>query len=118
VGNYAVDESPDGRTLFFKSDQGESAQLAHPLDGGPERTEIPCTRGRVAVVGNSIYYAACEPGSTPALHRRDLVGGQDRRLGTLDRYAGKLAVSPDEETILFGQFAAPAADLMLIENFR
>jgi len=118
VGNYGVDESSDGRTLFFKSDWGASALLAHPLDGGPERTEIPCTRGRVAVVGSSIYYAACEPGSAPALRRRDLGRGQDRRLGTLDRYAGLLAASPDGETILYGQNTPPAADLMLIEGFR
>jgi Tol biopolymer transport system component/tRNA A-37 threonylcarbamoyl transferase component Bud32 len=118
VGGFGVDESSDGRTLFYKSDWGASALLAHPLDGGPERTEIACTRGRFAVVGGSIYYAACEPGSAPALRRRDLGSGRDRRLGTLDRYAGLLAASPDEETILYGQYTPTAADLMLIENFR
>jgi Tol biopolymer transport system component len=114
-----VEESIDGQTLLFRRDY-QSPLVAHPLAGGPDRVLVDCIRGNpgFAVADAAIYYAACGEGGNPDLHRLDLASGQDRRLGTLEKYEGALTVSPDGQTILYQKLARDEADLMLIENFR
>ena len=114
---FGVEESIDGQTLFFKRDY-RSPLVARPLAGGPDRTLVGCVHGTFAVADGAIYYAACGEGGDPDLHRLDLASGQDRRLGTLEKYAGSLTVSPDGRTILYQKLARDEADLMLIENFQ
>jgi dipeptidyl aminopeptidase/acylaminoacyl peptidase len=117
---FGVEESIDGQTLFFKREPGPSPLVAHPLAGGPDRVLVDCIRGNpgFAVADGALYYAACGEGGDPDLHRLDLASGQDRRLGTLEKYAGSLTVSPDGRTILYQKLARDEADLMLIENFQ
>ena len=99
--------------------------MVMPLKGaGPPRRLIECVRhGSFIPVGTTIFYAGCEPGTTPSLHSIDLLNGRDRLLGTLehsppDQLGIHLAVSPDRKTILFAGLLRHGADLMLIENFR
>jgi hypothetical protein len=45
--------------------------------------------------------------------------GKTTRILTIDRNVGyRIAVSPDERTILYGQYDQSGRDLMLVENFR
>ena len=45
--------------------------------------------------------------------------GKTTRILTIDRNVGyRIAVSPDERTILYGQYDQSGSDLMLLENFR
>ena len=110
-------DSADGRTLFFKGG-GRSPLFAHSLAGGPDKNLVDCTSGGFAVAQGSVYYAACGDGADVALHRLDLATGQDRVLGTLEKYRGSLTVSPDGKTILYTKTTRSGSDLMLVEGFR
>jgi Tol biopolymer transport system component/DNA-binding winged helix-turn-helix (wHTH) protein len=118
-------ETADGASLLYQPKFGDSPLLVMPLKGaGPPRRLIECVRhGSFIPVGTTIFYAGCEPGTTPPLHSIDLLNGRDRLLGTLehsppDQLGVHLAVSPDRKTILFAGLLRHGADLMLIENFR
>ena len=117
-------ETADGASLLYQPKVGDSPLLVMPLTGaGPPRRLIECVRHESFIpVGTTIFYAGCEPGTTPSLHSIDLLNGRDRLLGTLehirDPWGITLAVSPDRKTILFKGLMRRGADLMLIENFR
>ena len=44
--------------------------------------------------------------------------GKTRKIRTIERHVGALAVSPDCRTILYSQLDEEASDLMLVENFK
>jgi Tol biopolymer transport system component len=120
-----VQESADGRTLYYVT--GFTSPLfARPMAGGPSRKLVECVRGPkgFVVAAQSVYYADCgpqpaAPGPPQArLHRLDPGSGDDRILGTLERYRGSLSVSRDEKTILYSSLMRIGSDLMLIEGFR
>jgi len=118
-------ETADGASLLYQPKYGDSPLLMMPLKGaGPPRRLIECVRHATFIpVGTTIFYAGCEPGTTPSLHSIDLVSGRDRLLGTLEHFppdplGHPLAVSPDRKTILFAGLLRTGGDLMLIENFR
>jgi len=122
---YLAYESPDGTSLFYQPRFGDSPLLVMPLRGdGARRTLVKCVRSAgYAVVGRTVVYAACQPGTNPSLRTIDLVSGRDRPLGTLEHFPPDnlgvgLAVSPDGKTIVFRGLVLRGADLMLIENFR
>ena len=101
-------ESADGKTFVY---QGRSALLAMPLAGGPSRQIVPCIAGwSVSRTPPAIYYVTCSTqsawsSSDPALHVLDPTTGDDRVLGTLERYSAisfsGLAVSPDGKVIAY-----------------
>jgi len=118
-------ETADGTSLLYQAKYGDSPLLVMPLTvAGPPRHLIECVRHASFIpVGTTIFYAGCEPGTTPSLHSIDVVTGRDRLLGTLELFqrdplGHPLAVSPDRKTILFSGLMRKGADLMLIENFR
>jgi hypothetical protein len=76
---------------------------------------------------SGLYYAACGAesewgGSNPALHLVNLMTGEDRVLGALERFSSAsifgLAVSPNGKVIVYDRLLREGHDLMLIENFR
>jgi hypothetical protein len=93
-----------------------------PVAGGPETRvldSVDCT-GLWAVSDRGIYYI-----STPDAddHREirlsDFAAGQDHVIVEIDRDPSmRIAVSPDESTLLFTQVDNAGMDLMLVENFR
>jgi Tol biopolymer transport system component/tRNA A-37 threonylcarbamoyl transferase component Bud32 len=120
---YAKEESADGRSLLFMPKAEESPLVAHPLDGGPERTLVDCVFGwnsltfRVRATG--IYYRSCgEPGRQP-IRLLDLATGRSRIVGLLPEDNGdRFAVSPDGKAILYTKTTSRSPDLMMIENFQ
>jgi Tol biopolymer transport system component len=121
-GASRVRESADGRTLFFKRISRPSPLFAYPLAGGPQRTIVECVRGvhGFEVTERGLYYATCSgsEGEDSQLHRLDLASGQDRALGTLEKYRYAIAVSPDEKTVVYVRVPRTDSDLMLVEGFR
>jgi hypothetical protein len=61
---------------------------------------------------------AAHPDANPPVRVLNPVTGEERRLGTLEKYERDFAVSPDGQTILYGRIVSNKADLMLIQNFR
>jgi Tol biopolymer transport system component len=118
-------EAGDGTALLYQPKYGDSPLLVMPLTGaGAPRPLVDCVRaGAFTIRGHTIWYVACESGSTPPLRSHDMVTGRDRLLGTLEHFPPdtlgvSLAVSPDGKTILFRELLRRGADLMLVENFR
>jgi hypothetical protein len=116
------EESADGKTLVrvgYHAQDGELPLLAMPLTGGPARQVVKCVAGPRAFASGpqGLYYVACGTGDPTPVHLLH-PDGRDELLGTLEKWAGGLAVSPDGTTILYTKAVSEGADLMLIENFR
>jgi Tol biopolymer transport system component len=114
-----IRESEDRKTLFFGPGT-RRAIFAHPLGGGRDAKVVDCVAGAWGfdVSGSGLYYAACGEGSDRPLHRLDLASGQNRRLGTAEKYWSAVTVSPDGRTILYTSQSRTGSDLMLVEGFR
>jgi dipeptidyl aminopeptidase/acylaminoacyl peptidase len=119
-------ESADGKDLLYQApNDGEGPLLAMPLTGGPARQVVKCVAGTFASGSQGLYYVACDPGGggdrpdapDPAVHLLH-PDGRDELLGTPEKFASGLAVSPDGTTILYTRQVREGADLMMIENFR
>ena len=118
-------ESGDGSSLLYNR---RRALLTVPLGGGVSRQIAPCVSGwAVASASPRIYYAACGAesgwgGTNPALRLVNAATGEDRVLGTLEKFATNglfgLAASSDGSVIVYDRLLREGHDLMLIENFR
>jgi len=125
-GGYLPLESPDGRTLYFQRDVGESPLLAMPTAGGEERTVIRCVPHWGYAVGpRGVFHLDCNPpgaliSTRRALRHWEVRTGQDQLLATLDTGPFEpfgLSASPDGQEVLFTR-GVLSRDLMMIENFR
>ena len=114
-------ESADGKSLlFWRVKEGPTPLVAHPLDGGPERTLVECVtgwNGSFAVRATGIYYRSCDAGGP--IRVLDPALGRSRLIGPLadDRW-WRFGVSPDGKTILYTRQTSRDPDLMMIDNFR
>jgi len=119
-GTGPADEAPDGKTLFFQRDSGETPLLALPLAGSAEQTIIDCVYGWGFTVGPAgVYHLGCKADQRAVpLYLLDLATGRDRLLGKLERPETGITVSPDGKTILYTKLVGEGSDLMMIENFR
>jgi eukaryotic-like serine/threonine-protein kinase len=120
-GGWAPRESPDGKTLFFLRDAGDSPLMALATAGGPERKVIDCVGAPVGfTVGPAgVYHLGCRAYPAPVpLYLLDPATGRDRLLGKLQNGQGAITISPDGKTILYAKDVGEGSDLMLIENFR
>jgi Tol biopolymer transport system component len=128
-GGLYAEESWDGRYVYHTKDAGggRTAVWRVPVAGGDEVEVLPglnswadwtlarggiyYLRSREVLRGrrseNEIRYLDFATGQTRSLFRKD---------GAFDLYG--LAVSPDEESILFGEHPLPQSELLLVENFR
>jgi Tol biopolymer transport system component len=118
-------ESADGTGLLYQRSNGDAPLLLLPLTGAaPPRPLVDCVRSAAfATAGREVFYVACGPGFTPALHAIDVVTGRNRLVGNLEHFPPdashvNLAVSPDGTTVLFRGLVRKGGDLMLVENFR
>ena len=127
-GGVYAQESSDGRYLYYASSGSAPGIWRVPPDGGDEAEVVP---GPIAApVGwalspSGVYFATKRRESVlreeyTILHL-DLESGQVtqlvRREGDLDHFRVRLAVSPGEEWILFGEAGTWESDLVLVENF-
>jgi Tol biopolymer transport system component len=122
-GGDVPQESPDGRFVYYE--KGYPAQCSVwkvPAAGGEEVKVLDSTHsyGGWTVSKQGIYFFTPQDAkgrSDICLYR--FATGQTSRILTIERDAYyRIAVSPDERTILYGQFDQAGSDLMLVENFR
>jgi len=127
-GGHAPHESRDGRHVYFARFTGGQTSIRRaPVDGG-EDTEVmrgPSGWDAWAVAARGVYF----------LNSRLVLRGRKsettiayfdfesrrtvpifRREGAMFNYG--IAVSPDEQWILYGEYPVPQSELVLVENFR
>ena len=122
-GGDAPQESPDGKFVYY-----EKGWPAHcgvwkvPVGGGEEVKVLDSTHPEAgwAVGKRGIYFFTPPDGqghSDISLYK--FATGQTSRILTIEREAYyRIAISPDERTILYVQYDQAGSDLMLVENFR
>jgi Tol biopolymer transport system component len=122
-GGDAPQESPDGRFVYYeKGYPSQCSVWKVPAGGGEEVKVLDSTHPEAGwTVGEQgIYFF------TPhdAKGRSDIclykfATGKISKVLTIERPVFyRIAVSPDERTILYGQYDQAGSDLMLVENFR
>jgi hypothetical protein len=125
AGDFYFQESWDARYVYY-SNAGEIWRV--PAEGG-EETPVPVLHGLDGLRGwtlsrAGIYYATSRSPSAAsneyAIHFLDFQSGGTetlfRRQGPFDHFS--LAVSPDENWILFSEMPFAQSELMLVENSR
>jgi len=129
VTQDGADEFPavsrDGRFLYYS--KSSSGIWRVPVDGGEETEVLKETVAphSWALGRNGLYFVKGEiilwdRSSTYSIQYLDFETGQARELfRRVGPYSHRfLAVSPDEEWLLFSELPSPSAELMLVENFR
>jgi Tol biopolymer transport system component/DNA-binding winged helix-turn-helix (wHTH) protein len=130
-GGWHLQESLDGKTLFFHGVLRGSPLLALPIAGGAQRQVVDCVSS-FTVGPAGIYYLACSngprtlgpaaPGRPPggALFLLNPTTGRSRLLGQLEWAADWWGptVSPDGRTIFLTKWVEEGGDLTMIEDFR
>jgi Tol biopolymer transport system component len=122
-------ESWDGRYLYYASSGSAPGIWRVPLDGGDEAEVVPgpiAASVGWALAPRGLYFATQRMESVISeeytIQHLDLESGQVtplvRREGDLDHFQVRLAVSPGDEWVLFGEAGTWESDLMLVENFR
>jgi len=127
-GGFYAEESRDGRTLYFTRSHADSGIWKMPVGGTEPGQEIlpgPLRAwGDWTVAEPGIYFSMGERESSfrtsYTIQFFDFASGEVtqilRRDGQYDHMF--LAVSPDEEWLLFAEDQIGRAELMLAENFR
>jgi Tol biopolymer transport system component len=121
-GGYVGEESYDGKYLYYSQSLGSGIWRV-PVEGG-EETEVirpPISWPNWTLAGDGIYYAVRE-----RLRHKDTIYFHDFKSGHAEElysYEGPdshhwLAVSPDEQWILFTGYPPETSELVLVENFR
>jgi Tol biopolymer transport system component/serine/threonine protein kinase len=125
-GGYYAEESWDGRHLYYANAGGPTGIWRVPVAGG-EETEV--VRGPVSHWGSwalsrsGLYYSTTRPrGRANEYTIQFLDFGSGRTTGVFRQVSvvrhSWLAVSPDEEWILYSDIPEWQSELMLVENFR
>jgi Tol biopolymer transport system component/DNA-binding winged helix-turn-helix (wHTH) protein len=122
-GGEVPQESPDGRFVYYEKGWPEHCSVWRVPAAGGEGVKVldstECFAGW-AVARQGIYFF----GPADARGRSDLclyrfATGKTTKLVMIEQNLNyRIAVSPDERTILYGQFDQAGSDLMLVENFR
>ena len=121
-------EAPDGEWLYYtRSYYGEPGLWRLPVQGGEEEPVMrqfkPENWGAWTVGGSGIYFVDSDAGPQPELKVIEPTTHRIRRILMLEKppaLSGNpiLAVSPNEEEILYTQIDYVKSDIMLVDNFR
>ncbi len=119
----APQESPDGRFVYYeKGYPSQCSVWKVPAAGGEEVKVLDSThRDAGWTVGKEgIYFFTPPDGQGRSdICLYNFATGKTSKLLTIERNVGyRIAVSPDERTILYTQFDQAGSDLTLVENFR
>ena len=128
-GGFHPAESPDGGFVYYAKELASPTTLWKAPVAGGEETEVlgPLVAVIFAIVPNGIYFMQPpEPGDPEAgfsVRFFDLATEGQETIFTLPPNvqpwaASGLAVSPDEQTILYVQLDNVSSDLMLVEGLR
>ena len=119
----APQESPDGRFVYYeKGYPSQCSVWKVPAGGGEEVKVLDSTHPEAGwTVGKlGIYFFTPPDGQGRSdICLYNFATGKISKTLTIERNVGyRIAVSPDERTILYGQYDQAGSDLMLVENFR
>ena len=128
-GGFHPQESPDGRFVYYAKEIGSPTTLGKAPVAGGEETEVlgPMVGFSFAIVPKGICFPEPpEPGDPEAVFSVrffDFATEGRETIFTLPPNvrpmgSGGLAVSPDEQTILYTQADNVSSDLMLVEGLR
>jgi Tol biopolymer transport system component len=122
-GGDAPQESPDGRFVYFEKGWPSHCSVWKVPAGGGEEVKVIDSAHSFAgwTVGKQGIYFFTPPDEQGRSDIRlyEFVTGKTSKIMTIDRNVGyRIAVSPDERTILYGQYDQAGSDLMLVENFQ
>ena len=116
-------ESPDGRFVYYEKGYPSQCSVWRvPAAGGEEVKVLDSIHsyGAWTVGEQGIYFFKSPDGqghSDICLYK--FATGATTKILTIERNVYyRIAVSPDERTILYGQFDQEGSDLMLVENFQ
>jgi serine/threonine protein kinase/Tol biopolymer transport system component len=116
-----VEESPDGRSVFFTRHEDTGALYNVSLETRVEREVEGCVFTRaMASTARAFYFVGCTNDHLAPVYRLDVATGARHLLGKIDREGAVmgLAVSADEKRILYGREVPWNADLVMIDHFR
>jgi Tol biopolymer transport system component len=123
-GGYYARESWDGRTLYFIRGWDEPSLWRMPVEGGEAARVVPGTISGAfdwAVSRNGLYYGLEPKAGVFTIQFMAFDSKQVTEVHSREEeefsYSG-LAVSPDEETILYSARPPQRPELMLVDNFR
>ena len=115
-------ESPDGKFLYYMKGWPEAVSVWRAsMDGDQEVKVLDSvhSEGLWAVAKEGIYYfRPPDKVGHSDICFYEFATGQIRKVLTIERPVGNIAVSPDGGTILYAQSDESGSDLMLVENFR
>ncbi len=124
-GGWEAFESVDGQWLYYTKDHRFRGVWRLPVGGGEESQVLKQGRAQAwAIVASGIYLSEDEASGVHAIYFYSFATHGLNRLFTMPkglsfyRFAGNLAVSPDERTVLITALERVESDLMLVENFR
>jgi Tol biopolymer transport system component/predicted Ser/Thr protein kinase len=119
----APQESPDGRFVYYEKGYPSQCSVWRvPAAGGEEAKVLDSTHWAAGwTIGKQgIYFFTPPDGqgrSDICLYK--FATGAASKILTIERDVyDRIAVSPDERTILYGQYDQTGSDLMLVENFH
>ena len=121
-------ESADGKHVYYSKEGYMTPSIWRVPVGGGEETRVieSAFFSCFAVAERGIYFipalSANDPDASYSLRFLSFASGTVETIAVLpvrrDQLAGGLAVSPDEQVVLYNQFEDRRSDLMLIEGFR
>lgn len=123
-GGYEAVESPDGKYIYYTKGRTTSGIWKIPAGGGDETLVLDYLRAGFlrywTVVNDGIYFGTRVTPS-PTIQFFDFASGQLSEVVKLDKSLlvgnSGLAVSPDEQWLLYAQIDQSGSDIMLINNF-
>ena len=114
-GSWPV-AGPDGRFLYFRGDYlEEKGRLYRKRLKDDQETAILDDVASFAPASGGLYFS---PAGSAKIRRLDLESGQTEDVLEARTPITTIAVSPDEQTILFTQREPDRTDIMLVEGFR
>jgi Tol biopolymer transport system component len=135
AGGNAVQITPDGETRDVPQESIDGRHIYY-LKGWPEHPSVwkaPVAGGEESIVLDSVhnfggwtvgtkgiyFFTPPDAEGRSEIRLYNPATGETNKILTIDRSVFFwIAVSPDERTILYGQYDQAGSDLMLVENFR
>jgi len=125
-GGFYAEESWDGRYLYYTNPRDPIGIWRVPAAGGEETEVVRETFSSFldwTLSRSGLYYSTTRPrprGSEYTIQFFDFTSGRTTEVFRQVGSAGHacLAVSPDEEWILYAEIPETQSELMLVENFR
>jgi hypothetical protein len=116
-------EWADGRFVYFMKGWPDAVTVwKASVDRGPETRVLDSVHdeGQFSVEKHGIYFfRPPDQQGLSDLSLYDVATNRITKIATVSRsVAARIAVSPDERTILYPEFEALGSDLMLVENFH